>query len=706
MSDLVRKMPWLGGQAESDTLLTREWLVTNGLGGYASGTVSGVITRRFHGYLIAALPAPFGRTMMFNDLVEKIELPDGGVIQLGGEERAGEPVQVHGADFLSEFSLEMGLPLWRYTAGGITLEKRLVMPHLQNTAYIKYRILAGEDTVRLSLRPSLHFRPHNAPVSEPFDSGYTLSVIDEDRYEISSNNPIPPLRFLLNGEGAGLTVDRIRIEKVQYRLEERRGYAARGDLWSPGYFHVNLRKGRDATVVASTESWQTMSAMSSDEAFDAEYDRRRRLLVEAHPLAQESTQAELVLAADQFVITPAGRVEDTARAHAAGDEIRSVIAGYHWYTDWGRDTMIGLEGLTLTTGRHVEAGYILRTFAHCIRDGLIPNSFPEGKSEGVYHTVDATLWFFHAIERYLDYTGDRSLLRSILPKLLGIVECHVRGTRFGIHVDPTDSLLTQGAENYALTWMDAKVFADPAAGIPQDWVVTPRRGKAVEINGLWYNALKLLERWLVEENRGDAAPPIAQYAARARVSFNRRFWNERSGCLYDIVDREGGGNDDKVRPNQLLSFSFEHPILDESRWKPVLDTATQKLLTPVGLRTLAPEDPDYKSHYYGDLRSRDAAYHQGTVWPWLLGPYVDCWMKVYPDKLQEAHHCLEGLVPHLSEACIGTISEVFDAEAPYNPGGCAAHAWSVAELLRTWVKVETAQREQPRTDPVMTHALH
>jgi len=679
MSDLVRKMPWPGAQAtEREPLLTREWLVTNGLGGYASGTVSGVITRGFHGYLIAALAAPFGRMMMFNDLVERVELPNGNAIQLGGEERAHAALQLHGADFLSEFRLDMGLPVWRYQVGGFTLEKRLMMPHGQNTVYVNYCILNGDGELRLSLRPSMHFRSHNAPVSERFESGYTLCVLEDDRYEVTSDTPLPPLRFQLYGEGAALTVDRLHIEEVVYRIEESRGYAARGDLWSPGVFYLKLRKGCEATLVASTESWDVLRAMGPAEAFDAEYDRRLRLLAEAHPVARSGPPAELVLAADQFIITPNGRVQDRARACAAGDEVRSVIAGYHWFTDWGRDTMISLEGLTLVTGRTVEAAYILRTFTHYIRDGLIPNLFPEGKTEGLYHTADATLWFFHALDRYLDYTGDRSILQRVLPRLLDIVECHLRGTKFGIHVDPKDGLLAQGQEGYQLTWMDAKV---------DDWVVTPRRGKAVEINGLWYNALKLLERWLVEEDRADAVPAIREHAERARESFNRRFWYAEGGYLYDVVDAEGGRDDPSLRPNQLLAFSLEHPVLDESRWQPVLDVVTRKLLTPVGLRSLSPDFPDYKARYYGDLRSRDAAYHQGTVWSWLIGPYIDCWLKVYPDDAARAQTFLEGFIPHLGEACIGSISEIFDAEAPFTPRGCVAQAWGVAEVLRSWVKI-------------------
>ena len=677
MNGLVRKVALPGGSSETEQLLTREWLVTNGLGGYASGTVAGVITRRFHGYLVAALPAPLGRVMMFNDLVEQIKFPDGKVMQLGGEERTNAPVQLHGADFLTEFRLDAGLPAWRYKFNGFVLEKRLMLPHGQNTAYVNYRLLDGDGNLQLLLRPSLNIRLHEAPTDTPITVPYTLTVF-EDQYEIISGPNIPPLKLLLYGTGAALTIDRIRIEEISYRIEQSRGYASHGDLWSPGFFHAEIVKGRDATLVASTEPWETIRAMSPDEALTAEYDRRFRLLGEAAPAAHEGTAAELVLAADQFIIRPTGRLEDSARAHAAGDEVRTIIAGYHWFTDWGRDTMISLEGLTLSTGRHVEASYILRTFAHYIRDGLIPNMFPEGQKEGLYHTADATLWFFHAIGRYLHHTGDRALLRLVLPKLLDIVDCHVRGTRFGIHVDPSDGLLVQGAPGYQLTWMDAKV---------DDWVVTPRRGKAVEINALWYNALKLLERWVCEEQREDAAPPLAEHAARARESFNRRFWNPETGYLFDIVDGEDG-NDSSCRPNQLFAISLEHPVLDEVHWKPVVDVCKEKLLTPVGLRSLSPDNKDYKSRYDGDLRSRDAAYHQGTVWAWLIGPFVDAWLRLHPDDRKSARGFLDGFGPHLGEASIGSISEVFDAEAPYTPRGCIAQAWSVAEVLRVWVKTQ------------------
>jgi predicted glycogen debranching enzyme len=388
--------------------------------------------------------------------------------------------------------------------------------------------------------------------------------------------------------------------------------------------------------------------------------------------------AELVLAADQFIITPAGRIEEAARARAMGDEVRTVIAGYHWFTDWGRDTMISLEGLTLCTGRQREAGYILRTFGHYVRDGLIPNMFPEGTKEGLYHTADGTLWFFHAIHRYLRNTDDRSTLRQLLPKLKSIVEHHLAGTRFGIGVDPADGLLRQGEEGYQLTWMDAKV---------DDWVVTPRRGKAVEINALWYNALRLLAEWLREE--GDpSAPQLEDHAERARESFNQRFWFAEGGHLYDVIDGEHG-SDPACRPNQIIAISLDHPVLDRKYWQPVFDVVRARLLTPVGLRSLAPGHRDYKAQYYGDLRARDAAYHQGTVWGWLAGPMVDAWLKIHPDDKAGARKAvLEGFAQHLDDGGIGTLSEIFDAESPYTPRGCMAQAWSVAEVLRTWIATE------------------
>jgi len=673
VGDLVIRMPWPGREESgAESALTREWLVTNGLGGYASGTLSGIITRRYHGYLIAALPAPYGRMMMFNDLVERVEFPDGNFAQLGGEERAGAPLNLQGAEYLSEFRLEAGVPVWRYEMERITIEKRLVLPHGQNSVYINYRLLSGDDPVRITLRPSLHFRPHESPVSVELDPSYVLMVA-EDRYEVTLSN-MPPLRFLMYGLKAALTIDKIRVQEIIYRIEERRGYPARGDLWSPGYFQGELSKDADTTLVASSEPWETMRALGPGEALAAEPERRGRLIQRTG--GGRGTAAELLFAADQFIITPAGRLQDVARARAVGDEVRTAIAGYHWFTDWGRDTMISFEGLTLCTGRYQEAAWILKTFLHYVKDGLIPNLFPEGQNEGLYHTADATLWFFHAINRYTEVTQDRSVLRLTLPKLVEIIDWHMKGTRFGIGVDPSDGLLKQGAEGYALTWMDAKV---------EDWVVTPRRGKAVEINALWYNALCLLDCWLREAGRSEESVRIAAAAQQARGSFNARFWYEKGQYLYDVVDGPEG-DDSACRPNQLLAISLQHPVLDSRRWEAVVETARNKLLTPVGLRTLSQDHKDYKRAYDGDLRSRDAAYHQGTVWAWLIGPFIDAWLKVHSQEAESAREFLDGFEPHLREACVGSISEIFDAEPPYTPRGCVAQAWSVAEVLRCWLR--------------------
>jgi predicted glycogen debranching enzyme len=568
----------------------------------------------------------------------------------------------------------------------LVFEKRVLLTHMQNTVYLTYALLAGEGGVELALRPSVNFRPQEAPVDEPLGAPYEFRSVD-DNFEIAlKDSAVPPLRMLLDAKNQTFTLKAKQIDNMLYPVEERRGYQAHGPLWSPGYFKMSLELRQGATLVASTESFETMRLLDPATALRAERGRRRRLLALAPPAAREGVAAELVLAADQFIITPAGRTLEATRARAFGDEVRTVIAGYHWFTDWGRDTMISLEGLTLATGRYLEAGYILRTFGHYVRDGLIPNMFPEGENEGLYHTADATLWFFHAVQRYVQYSGDRLTLGILYPKLKEIVAWHVKGTRFGIHVDPRDGLLTQGAPGYQLTWMDAKV---------DDWVVTPRRGKAVEINALWYNALRLMATWA--QSHGEDPGPYRARADQVKRSFNDRFWNAEGGSLYDVVDCEEGGNDGKCRPNQLFAISLPHPVLVRERWAPVMRVVHDRLLTPSGVRTLAPGDPDYKPRYFGDLRARDAAYHQGTVWAWLIGPYVDAWLKVFPGDAGGARSAVEGVLAHLDEACIGSMSEIFDADAPYTARGCIAQAWSVAELLRVWLKLELVGTDRRKT---------
>jgi predicted glycogen debranching enzyme len=395
-----------------------------------------------------------------------------------------------------------------------------------------------------------------------------------------------------------------------------------------------------------------------------------------------------VLAADQFVIFPVGRSADTVRARARGESLRSLIAGYHWFTDWGRDTMISLEGLCLLTGRHREARWILRTFAGYVRNGLVPNMFPEGSSDGLYHTADATPWFFHALDRYLAYSGDKAFLLELMPLLENIVQQHLNGTRFGIHVDPQDGLLSQGEEGYALTWMDAKCG---------DWVVTPRRGKAVEINALWHNLLCLMAGWMSELDREDDAESFRARARQVQRSFNARFWFAEGGYLYDVIDGPTQAVDTSLRPNQLLAISLPHPVLERERWRPVLAVVERKLLTPFGLRSLAPGSPDYHPSYHGDLRTRDAAYHQGTVWSWLIGPYVDAVLGVDPgpEARARAREHLRGLTDHIGRSCIGQVAEVFDAEEPFQPRGCVAQAWGVAELRRALDRTRDAPRAPP-----------
>jgi predicted glycogen debranching enzyme len=677
---VVRSMEWDPAHPSREVLLNREWLVTNGLGGYASGTVSGAITRKYHGILVAALPAPLGRVVMWNHVSEFLRFDDDEVVSLGAEERAGGQLDLKGAEYLREFRLEDGMPVWIYRVRDFVIEKRVSMPHLQNTVHVSYQINGGGKPPRLELRPAFHFRHHENEVDETLAEPYKLTAVN-DHYEIvSARRKFPPLRMRLCGRAAAFTIAQSTLQQVVYRTEQARGYAHEGVLWSPGFFQVDLGEERVATLIASTEPWDIIDVLGPAEVLDAERQRRARLLEDADDGAREGVAAELVFAGDQFVITPAGRAEEAARAHASGDDVRTVIAGYHWFTDWGRDTMISLEGLTLVTGRCLEAGYILRTFAHYVRDGLIPNMFPDRQKQGLYHTADATLWFFHALGRYLKKAEDRITLRLLLPILVDMAEHHLHGTKFNIHVDPRDGLLAQGAEGYQLTWMDAKMG---------DWVVTPRRGKAVELNALWFNALKLLESWLRESDNSEAAERYAKHAEQTRQSFNERFWFEEGGHLFDVVDVNGGDtNDSACRPNQLFAISLDHPVLDQPRWKSIVDVAENELVTPVGLRSLSPKHPDYKPIYAGDLRSRDGAYHQGTVWAWLIGPFIDAWLKVHPGENAAARKFLERFPESMNENGLGTISEVFDAREPHTAGGCIAQAWSVAEVLRCWLKTE------------------
>jgi predicted glycogen debranching enzyme len=653
---------------DPEFLRRREWLVTNGIGGYASGTVLGVPTRRFHGLLVASLAEPKGRHMTLARLDEEVESEDR-VHRLSVEESLHGVTDASAA--LRSFRWERLMPTWQFDCGGARIEKAVVMPHGHNVVCVRYRLLAG-GPVSMRLRPYAAFRRQDAPLVRELPP-FRL-VIEARRHTLDVVDSPIVLRFGMRpGPGIFVGDEAIRAD-VLYRVERDRGYEHLETLFSPGYFHVDLHPGRSASFVAATDDWPSL-AIDGDEAIEAETRRCERLIAAAAPAAREGVAARLVLAADQFIIQPGSRPEESLRAGAAGEETRTVIAGYPWFGDWGRDTMISLEGLTLCTGRHREAAAILRTFSHYVEDGLLPNLFPEGAREALYHTVDATLWYFHAIDRYVRASGDADLVRELWPVLASIVEHHVRGTRFGIGVDPADGLLRQGAPDLPLTWMDARL---------DGWVVTPRRGKPVEIQALWSNAVALMAEWA--EAAGAPVDGYRALAQRARASFNARFWNERAGCLFDVVDGEDG-DDPAVRPNQVFAVSLRHPILEESRWRPTLERVHRDLLTPMGLRTLSRDHPAYCSRYCGDLRTRDGAYHQGTVWPWLLGHFVEAWLRTYGDRAG-ARNLLLALPEGLKQACVGSVSEIFDAEAPFEPRGCVAQAWSVAELLRAWLATE------------------
>ena len=623
----------------------KEWLVTNGLGGYASGMIAESPQRRHDGILVAALDAPWGRSVMLDRLDETLTI-DGATVPL--------------FQLFTEFRLDGGLPVWRFDGHGVEIERRLVMPHGQNTTWIAYRLLSGGPAT-IGIRPWFHMRSSDGWLDQPLLEPRRFND-DQGRIEIAMGT-MPPVR--LSAPGALLHRDGDRIVPAFRRIEAERDYPPEAPLWSPCALSLPLG-ANDASVMATTEDWTTALALTASQAWDAEQLRRSRLIAAAHPALRHGVAAQMVLAADAFIFEPRGRPEMMARARAMGDDICSIIAGYPWFNDWGRDTMISLEGLTLVTGRHREARQILGTFAHYVRDGLIPRNVPDGRGENEYQAADATLWFVHAIGRYLHYTGDWATVTEFLPVLVDIADHHRHGTLYGIGVDPADGLLRQGDPRYMLTWMDS---------------ATPRRGKAVEINALWYNTLMLLAEWFTRAGDHRAAEQALADASRCRDSFNRRFVNPSTGFLFDLVDGEGPDDPD-LRPNQLLAIALPHPVLNPECWPGVVDATRKYLLTPVGLRSLWPLAADYRGQYAGNLGSRDFAYHRGTVWPWLIGPFADAWLRVHPNDHATITDLLIGFTPHLADYAVGTIAEVFDGEPPHRPRGCTAQAWSVAEWLR------------------------
>jgi predicted glycogen debranching enzyme len=648
---------------DQDSALAREWLVTNGLGGFACGTVAQANTRRYHALLVAALAPPGARTVMVAKLDATVSY-QGSQFELACNEYVDGTIAPRGFAHLCAFHLEDGIPVWTYALADARLEERIWMAHGRNTTYVSFTLRHASRALELSLLPLCTYRDYHAHThgGSPFD------VTGEARgCRINAFTGARPYRLLI--DRGKFLADANWYWHFHHRIEAERGLDASEDLFRPGTFHARLAPNETVTWIATAESEAPMPAPA---ALDGEVRRRQSLV--AHVTATvPGWIRKLTFAADQFVV---------ARAAADGKPPgTSVIAGYPWFGDWGRDTMIALPGLVLATQRSAEAASILRTFAGYASEGMLPNRFPEQGEAPEYNTVDATLWFFHAVSVYVEASGDQDLLRDLFPVMVDIFEWHRRGTRFGIKVDAEDGLLRAGEPGVQLTWMDAKVG---------DRVITARIGKPVEINALWHFALASMARWAQMRSEQRLAREFERNATQVARNFARAFWCEARGYLYDVVDAADGAPDARgrrvdasLRPNQIFAVSLGTKLLDARRARAVVDVCGRELLTPVGLRTLAAGDPHYAGVYQGSPAERDAAYHQGTVWAWLLGPFALAHHRVYQDA-NYAMSLLAGLAPHLGEGCLGSISEIFDGDAPHAPRGCFAHAWSVAQTLYAW----------------------
>jgi predicted glycogen debranching enzyme len=658
-------------------LLATEYLVPNGLAGYTMGTAAGARTRQYHGFLVAALVPPVVRTL----LVAQVDI----AAQVGAD---AYPLATHlygngtvdpdGYRRATAFALVDGLPQWTHAlSAGRTLTETHWLIHGENTAVLRATYDAPPDAPPATLRftPLCTYRDHHRRTHHNEAGWRWQTTRDGPAVAVTAVDNAPP--YFLAAYDADGAPGTFRPEGTWYYnfqlvAEDARGFGGGEDAYQIGHFAVTLRPGESAHVIAAVEreqaAWEHLSG-----ALERETARRQAIMAGRGDTPTDDVTAQLRLAADAFLV----------RRGFAAEAGTTVVAGYPWFTDWGRDAMIALPGLCLTTGRATEAAGILRTFAASVSEGMLPNRFPDSGETAEYNTIDATLWFFRAIERYVEATNDRTLLRDLWPVLVEIVAWHQRGTRYAIHVDPADGLLFGGEPGVQLTWMDAKVG---------DWVVTPRIGKPVEINGLWHHALRLMADWAMEQ-RADAAPYLAA-ADAAAAGFVRRFWDTERGYLCDVVDTPSG-DDAALRPNQCIALSLPTcplPAVDARR---ALAAVTAQLLTPYGLRTLAPTDPQYIGRYGGGPLERDGAYHQGTVWPWLLGPYVDAFLRLGRTDTQ-ARALLGPLVDTLRMAGIGSLSEVFDGDAPHAPGGCPMQAWSVAELLRLWLATGAGGLNLPR----------
>jgi predicted glycogen debranching enzyme len=644
---------------DAENAMRLEWLVTNGTGSYACGAISGANTRCYHGTLIAALAAPVARTLLVAKLEATAHLR-GTAYHLDTHEWADGTIEPRGYQWIESFRLDGLIPTWTFALAEAQLVKRVWMVHGHDTTLTTYTHARGADPITLDVRALCTYRDHHDETQGDWTPAIT-ALPDGLRVE-AFEGAVP--YFVKISDGAYTPIDRWR-RGFKHRVETERGLPDTEDYFETGAFRVTLLPGETIVMAATTEEnasldWQT--------ALEAERQRQRALIGQSDLDDQPAWIQQLVLAADQFIVQ---------RRFGSGIG-QTVIAGYHWFGDWGRDTMIALPGLCLTTRRYDVAKTILKTFAAFVDKGMLPNRFPDQGEKPEYNTVDATLWYFHAIDAAAEATGDWTLARELYPVLKDIIAWHVKGTRYRIHVD-ADGLLAAGEPGVQLTWMDAKV---------DDWVVTPRIGKPVEINALWIHALRLLAKFAQQLGYAGDAPGYLEQADRAAQSFGRRYWYAAGGYLHDVIDTPSG-DDSALRPNQLFALSLEPDLLSPEAARSVVEVCAQQLLTSYGLRSLAPQHEDYQGIFTGDRYARDGAYHQGTVWGWLIGPFVEAHYNVYHDR-DTALSYLRPFERQLHDLNVGSINEAFDGDAPHLPRGCAAQAWSVAEVLRLWMKLSRA----------------
>jgi predicted glycogen debranching enzyme len=659
--------------SDIDAATSREWLVTNGIGGYASGTISGILTRRYHGLLVAALQPPVGRTLLLVKLDETASY-DGGTYPLFANRWADGTVDPTGFHHIERFELDGTIPVWTFSVADALIEKRVWMVQGENTTHIRYDLRRAAAPLYLSIKALVNYRDFHGETrgAPPLQVNPIWRGEAHDIYGVLVRADENSLPFTLVSDEAEAEAPQGWYRDFALATEQERGFLGVEDHFMATEFHLQLKPGDSMAIIASSEaqpSLDSAKALENRRAYEAGIRAKARSRFRHAP---EPVQ-QLLLAADQFIVR---------RALPEEPDGHTVIAGYPWFSDWGRDTMISLPGLALTTGRPDIARSILSTFARYVDGGMLPNNFPDAGSTPGYNTVDATLWYFEAIRAYHAATRDDRLLRELLPTLETIIDDHIRGTRYNIHADPADGLLYAGQPGLQLTWMDAKLG---------DWVVTPRIGKPVEINALWYHALSIMA--VFARHLRLPADRYFSHARQARKSF-ARFWNKQAGFCFDVLDGPDG-NDPALRPNQLFAVSLpagsddEPPLLTPAQQKSVVDTCARRLLTSYGLRTLAPDDPAYLGHYTGNQRLRDGAYHQGTAWAWLIGPFVSAHLKVYRNR-EQARALLLPLLDHLSGYGVGSIGEIFEADPPFKPVGAFAQAWSVAEVLRAWAATEAA----------------